>query len=66
MKLYRKLFAKKDYEGLTEVGKTAKKEVRDRLAKGIKVSRRIADRKIENASIPELTKEVTRKNKEDI
>lgn len=27
MKLYRKLFAKKDYEGLTEVGKTAKKRL---------------------------------------
>lgn len=57
----RKLFSKKDYEGLTEAGKTAKKEVRDRLAKSIKASRRIADREIESALIPESTKEVMKK-----
>ena len=57
----RKLFAKRDYEGLTEAGKTAKKEVRDRLAKSIKANRRIADREIESASIPESTKEVMKK-----
>ena len=61
MIIKRKLFAKKDYEGLTKAGKTAKKGVRDRLAKDIKAYRRIADKEIESALVPESTKEVMRK-----